>query len=93
MNLMNVKELAWHAELHQSRHERSLREILDRLRQIDPEVAERAVYVFSGKSGAAHWITSPVLTLGSITPLQALAEGRRRDVLHVLSDLFYGLYG
>ena len=39
---MNIKELVWHAELHQSRHERSRREILDHLRQIEPEVVERA---------------------------------------------------
>jgi hypothetical protein len=88
---MNVKELAWHAEIHQFRHECTLLKMLDSLRGIDPKVAERAVYVFDDQTDAAHWLTKPVLTLGGITPLQALAEGRREDVLWVLNEIFYGL--
>ena len=91
--MMNVKELARLAERHQSQQERSQLELLDHLRQIDPEVAERAVYVFDDKSHAALWLTKSVITLGNITPLQALAEGKREDVLRVLNGIFYGLPG
>lgn len=88
---MNVKELARLAERQQLKEKRARREMLDLLRDIDPEVAERAVYVFHDKTDAANWLASPVLTLGGVTPLQALAEGRREDVLRVLNEIFYGL--
>ncbi len=90
---MNVKELARLAERHQSQQEHSQLELLDHLREIDPEVVERAVYVFDDKADAASWFTKPVMTLDGITPLQALAEGRREDVLRVLNGILYGLPG
>ncbi len=90
---MNVKELARLAKLQQFQEERSQLEMLDHLREIDPEVAERAVYVFDDKTDAAHWLAKPVLSLGGVTPLQALAAGRREDVLRVLDQLFYGIPG
>ena len=90
---MNVKELARLAERHQSQVERSLLELLDRLREIDPEIAARAVYVFDDQTDAALWFTKPVITLGGMTPLQALAKGRREDVLRVLNEILYGLPG
>lgn len=93
MNVMNVKELAWHAEIHQFRHECTLLKMLDRLREIDPEVAARAVYVFDDQTDAALWLTKPVITLNGITPLQALAKGKREDVLRVLNGILYGLPG
>ena len=90
---MNVKELARLAERQQLKEENSRQELLDHLREIDPEVTERAVYVFDDQTDAAIWLTKPVITLGGITPLQTLAEGRREDVLRVLNELFYGLPG
>jgi len=89
---MDITELAQLAELHQLQHERSLLELLGHLRQIDPEVAERAVYVFEDEAGAATWLANPVMTLGRRTPLQVLAEGRREDVLTTLHQIFYGIY-
>ncbi len=88
---MNIKELARLAEHQQFQEARSRLELLDNLREIDPEVVERAVYVFDDQSDAASWFTKPVITLGNITPLQALAAGRREDVLRVLNEIFYGL--
>ncbi len=89
--VMNIKELARLAKRHQSREARSQLKLLDRLREIDPEVAARAVYVFDDPADAASWLANPVMTLGGLTPLQALAEGRRADVLRVLDQLFYGI--
>ena len=90
---MDIAELAQLAELHQLQHERSLLELLDNLRDIDPEVAERAVDAFDDKTSAANWLTSPVRSLGDIAPLQALAEGKREDVLRVLHQIMHGVYG
>ena len=90
---MDIAELAQLAELHQLQHERSLLELLDHLRDIDPEVAERAVDAFDDKTSAASWIANPVRSLGDIAPLQALAEGKREDVLRVLHQIMHGVYG
>lgn len=90
---MNIAELAQLAELHQLQHERSLLELLDALRDIDPKVAERTVEVFDDKTSAASWLASPVRSLGGVTPLQALAEGKREDVLRVLHQIRHGIYG
>ncbi len=90
---MNIAELAQLAELHQLQHERSLLEMLDNLRAIEPELAERAIYVFDDKTGAAAWLANSVRSLGGVTPLQALAEGRREDVLRALDQIVYGVYG
>lgn len=89
---MNIAELAQHAELHQLQHERALLDLLDHLQQIDPEVAQRAVDVFDDNTNAAGWLASPVRSLGGLTPLQALAEGRREDVLTVLHQILHGIY-
>ena len=90
---MDIAELAQLTELHQLQHEHSLLEMLDNLRAIEPEVAERAIHVFDDKTGAATWLANPVRSLGGVTPLQALAEGRREDVLRALDQIVYGVYG
>lgn len=90
---MNIAELAQLAELHQLQHEHSLLEMLDHLRAIDPEVTKRTVDAFDDKTSAANWLTNPVRSLGGVTPLQALAEGRREDVLRVLNQIGHGVYG
>jgi len=90
---MNVKELAELAERWQLSEEHSRQELLDHLREIDPEIVERAVYVFDDQTDAAIWLTKPVITLSGITPLQALAKGKREDVLRVLNGILYGLPG
>lgn len=71
---MNIAELAQRAELQQLQHERSLLELLDHLRAIDPEAAERATYVFDDEASAAHWLASPVMSLGGVMPLQVLGQ-------------------
>ena len=81
---MKVEELASLAERSRSKFERSLTEVLDSLRDIDPEVADQALYVFDNRTKTVCWLASPVRSLGGVTPLQALAEGRREDVLRVL---------
>ncbi len=89
---MKLTELAQMAELHHLQYERSLLGLLEHLRQIDPEVAGRTVYVFGDKARAARWLANPVRTLGGAVPLQLLAEGRRQDVLKVLYQILAGSY-
>jgi len=90
---MKITELAQLADLHKLQHEHSLLEMLDGLREIDPEVTERAFYVFGDRTKAAAWLANPVRSLGGVMPLQALAEGRREDVLRVLDQVCHGVYG
>ena len=90
---MGITELAQLAELHHLQHERSLLEMLDGLRDIDPEVADQAIHVFDDRTGAAAWLANPVRSLDGVTPLQALAEGKREDVLRVLHQIRHGVYG
>lgn len=89
---MDIAELAQLAELQQLQHERLLLELLEHLRAIDPEVAERAIHVFDDKASAANWLAIPVMSLGGVMPLQALAEGKREDVLRVLGQILHGVY-
>ncbi len=90
---MNIAELTRLAERNQLQHEHALLEMFDALHAIDPEVAERTLDVYDGdRLGAATWLANPVMSLGGLTPLQVLAEGRREDVLTVLHQIFYGIY-
>lgn len=65
--------------------------ILMRLERLDPEVAAQAIYVFDDRADAAHWLTRPHPELDDVTPLRALAEGRRREVLDLLGRIFHGI--
>lgn len=89
---MNLADLVQLAERHQLQYERSLLDLLEHLRQIDPEVADRTVYVFGDKAMAAHWLANPVRTLGGAVPLRLLAQGKRQDVLKILHQILHGIY-
>lgn len=65
--------------------------LLRQLERLDPEVAAQAIYVFSDRADAAHWLTRPHPELDYVTPLRAVAEGRRREVLDILMRLFHGI--
>ncbi|MBI5115046.1 DUF2384 domain-containing protein [Candidatus Poribacteria bacterium] len=90
---MNINDLAKLAERYQHESEQSLMAMLDNLRDIDPEIADIALRVFNDRAKAIHWLASPVRSLGDIAPLQALAEGKREDVLRVLHQIMHGVYG
>lgn len=92
MRKMHITDLVKVTERQQLEFERSLLEVFDGLRDIDPEVADQAIHVFDDKTRAATWLANPVRSLGGVTPLQALAEGRREDVLRVLDQIAHGVY-
>ncbi len=89
---MDITKLTQIADHRQLNHERPARELLGYLRKIDPGIAERIVEVFGDETLASRWLVSPVRSLRSLTPLQALAESRRGDVLTVLNQIFHGIY-
>jgi len=75
---MNIAELAQLAELHQLQHERSLLELLDGLRDIDPEVAERAVEVFDDKTSAPAGSPAPSGPWAASRPCRRSRKGNAR---------------
>lgn len=67
-------------------------ELLQKLEQLDPEVAKEATYVFDDRDDAATWLTRPNRALGQITPYRALAQGDRQLVLDELGRILHGTF-
>lgn len=65
--------------------------ILRQLERLDPEVAAQSIYVFDDRADAAHWLTRAHPELDDVTPLRAIAQGQRRDVLDLLGRILYGI--
>lgn len=65
--------------------------ILRQLERLDPEVAAQAIYVFDDRADAAHWLTRPHPDLDDVTPLRAIAQGQRREVLELLGRILHGI--
>lgn len=86
----DLRKLTYLAEKHERAFQRELQAILKAVGAIDREVASRAVDVL-GRSEAAQWLTSRNVTLGSTTPLCALAEGHRNRVLAALGRIEHGI--
>jgi len=82
-----------------AREERVLRRVIDqrtqklfaRLKKVDPEIVVLAMLVFDNRNGAATWLSRPHPLLGSRSPLNLIATGRRQAVLKVLYAILYGL--
>lgn len=91
--MKKIEELASLAEQARSGLDHSLIELLDRLQDLDPEIVDMMLRVFGDSTKAARWLANSVMSLGGVTPLRALAEGRREDVLRVLHQISYGIYG
>lgn len=85
-----LRKLTDLAAKHERGFQRELEAILKAVGAIDREVASRAVSVL-GRSAAARWLASRNITLGSTTPLCALAEGHRDQVLAVLGRIEHGI--
>jgi uncharacterized protein (DUF2384 family) len=90
---VTIADLARRTEQDHLQQEHDLLEILDALRDIDPETAEQTIMVFGDRIKAARWLTGPVRSLGGGVPLRLLAAGKRGDVLAVLHRIRHGVYG
>ena len=64
MRKMHITDLVKVTERQQLEFERSLLEVFDGLRDIDPEVADQAIHVFDDKTRAATWLANPVRSSG-----------------------------
>ena len=65
--------------------------ILRQLERLDPEVAAQAIYVFDDRADAAHWLTLAHPELDDVSPLRAIAQGQRREVLELLGQILHGI--
>lgn len=82
-----------------AREERALRRVIDQrtqklfaqLKTVDPEIALHAILVFGNHDGAATWLSRPHPLLGSRSPFNLLATGRRQAVFKALNAILYGL--
>ncbi len=68
-----------------------LGELLTRFEQLDPEVAQRAIYVFDDRHDAALWLISVHPALGKLPPYEQLARGKRDVLLDALFKLEHGI--
>lgn len=94
-DIMDITELIRLAKREKRRHDRALIEIFNHLRTIDPEIADRAINSFGGKVKAASWLANPVRDLGplgSMIPLQALAQGQRRFLIVAIQLAPHGIF-
>lgn len=81
-----------------AREERALRRAVGRttqkmfaqLTRIDPEIAALVMLVFDDRKKAATWLSRPHLLLGSRSPFELIAQGRRRMVLEELNTILNG---
>lgn len=88
-----MKKLSDRAKQAERSYERELVEIFNELKQQDPEIAEAALCLYEGnKTTAAKFITTQVAALGEISPLYALDNGQREDVLVLMRRLEEGIF-
>ncbi len=85
------KQLAQAAQIAHVKHDTALAKILAELKGVDPDIVDRAVLVWGDQSAAAAWFASASPPLGGKSPLQAMAESRRADVLALLAAIEHGL--
>lgn len=58
------------------------------------EVVVRATNVFHSESIALRWLTSPILSLGNVSPLEYMKnENGEEEVLRVLVRIEHGVTG
>ena len=91
MSADTLQALGEQAERLNRNYERDLLELLDRLERIDPDLVVRAVQTLDDRSFAAEWLMSQHQQLNGLSPLQAVAKGRRAEVIAILGRIEYGI--
>jgi hypothetical protein len=66
--------------------------LLDRLEDIDPEVAKRTIEALNDRSKAALWLATRHPCFRGHVPYQVIACGQRQDVLDVLGRIEHGTF-
>ncbi len=82
--------LALAALAAQNKHEAALLEIMNEIGDLDRELVDKAMEVLGDQSATAVWFVSTSSPLGK-SPLQAMADGQREEVLRVLTAIEHGL--
>lgn len=68
-------------------HSKQQERLLARLEKLDPEVAKKAIKAFKSRPIAASWLSSVSSAPGGLSPVEALARGRRKTVLKVIAGI------
>lgn len=91
MSADTLQTLGEQAEQLNRDFERDLLEFLDRLERVDPDLVARTLQTLDDRSFAAQWLTSQHRALNGLSPLQAVAKGRRAEVIAILGRIEYGI--
>lgn len=91
MSADTLQALGEQAERLNRNYERDLLELLDRLNRVDPDLVMRTVQTLDDRSLAAQWLMSQHQQLNGLSPLQAVAMGRRSEVIAILGRIEYGI--
>ena len=89
----SLERLAWNARNLEQERATKLEALLQRLEVLDPEVAKQAVFVFDDRADAALWLVSVHPAFGQRSPCEELAQGKRQDILDVLTRILHGIPG
>lgn len=91
MSADTLQTLGEQAEQLNRDFERDLLEFLDRLERVDPDLVARTLQTLDDRSFAAQWLTSQHRALNGLSPLQAVAKGRRAEVIAILGRIECGI--
>lgn len=91
MSADTLQTLGEQAEQLHRDFERDALELLNRLERVDPDLVARTVQTLNDRLFAAQWLISRHQGLNGLSPLQAVAKGRRAEVIAILDRIEYGI--
>lgn len=68
-------------------HSKQQERLLQRLEKLDREVAKKAIKAFKSRPMAASWLIAVSSGLKGLSPVEALARGRRKTVLKLIAEV------
>lgn len=80
------------AERARGKYEQDLVGIFRKLKKVDSEVASLAMEVWDDEVDTSLYLASPVPVLAGKSPLEALKNGDRDEVISILYRIEYGIY-
>ncbi len=84
-------QLALAARAAHEKHEAALLEIMTELGGLDRELVDKALDVLGDPAATAAWLAGVSPPLGGKSPLEAMADDQREEVLRVLAAIEHGL--
>lgn len=86
----DMEELVVRAERYQEEFTKHVNEVFAQLQTLDPGLANYTVEVLEDRLDAALWMLMPNHALKGKSPLSAVADGCRQDVLDILGRIEHG---